>query len=137
MAGGRITRPGVTDDEFMLVTCTPDVTTAEFFEFQDEGLDAARLNLHPTTSTYLAKVTHQGEHTVRGTAKHIAVMVTIDAELAAALQAAGRIRGRANIAGFLQRLVDASLQQIRENYRANSVGRTEPLPRHGIRAHRR
>lgn len=117
MAGGRITRPGVTDDEYMLVTCTPDTTTAEFFEFQDEGLDAARANLHPTTSTYLAKVTHQGEHTVRGTSKHIAILVTVDAELAKALQAHGVGRGRTKIAAFLQGLIEADLSAIREQYR--------------------
>ncbi len=131
MAAGRLTRPGVTDDEFMLVTCTPDTTTAEFFEFQDEGLDAARMNLHPTTSTYLAKVTHQGEHTVRGTAKHIAVTVTVDDELRRALQHHAGVRGRAKVAAFLQGLIDADLAQIREDYRAirSPVGQSDPLPR--------
>lgn len=119
MSGGRITKPGPTDSAHMVVTCTPDATSVEFFDYADEALDAARLNLHPTTSVYAGSVTHQGEHRVKGSSKHIAIMVEVDDELRRALAQHSKVRSRRDIAGLLEGLLAADLTTIREEYRAS------------------
>lgn len=119
----KITRPGPNDDEFMVVTCTPDKTAAEFFEYPEEAEDAARTNLHPTTTTYVGKVLWQGEHALRGTSKHIAICVEIDAELRRALLREYGARSREDIArvldgtlrGALAALVHATRNTDRED----------------------
>jgi hypothetical protein len=118
MTGTKISRPGERDDQYMLVTCTPDEVGVEFFEFQGDALDAARDNLHPTTTTYLGQLTHQGEHRTRGTSKHIALLVDIDPELHNALALIGNGRSRDALAKTLRTMMQQNLDQIREQYRS-------------------
>lgn len=119
----KITQPGSYDNEFMLVTCTPDKTSVEFFEYEEEreAMNAARLNLHPTVTTYFGTVTAQGEHAVRGKAKHVAILVEVDAELAAALSWHSGAKGRGKIAAALEVILKKDLDQIIEDHKASKV----------------
>lgn len=112
----RITRPGMYDNEYMTVTCTPDRTSVEFFEIQSEAEDAARTNLLPSTTTYVAKVIKQGEHALRGTSKHLAFVVVVDDELARALQIASGAKhrlGRKDMVSMVAGLLDVQLGKLR------------------------
>jgi hypothetical protein len=121
----RITRPGLTDNEYMTVTCTPSQTTVEFTEFQDEAEIIARENLVPTTTTYVGKIVKQGEHAVRGTSKHIAILVEVDQELAWAIRQHNGVHGRTRMASFLHGLLEADLDVIRSDYRARNARATD------------
>lgn len=114
----RLTRPGLSDNEYMTVTCTPDTTTVEFFELPEEAEAAARDNIVPTATTYFGKVLKQGEHAIRGTSKHIAIVVEVDPELAAAIRKHSRVHGRKQLASFFQGILSADLEQIRSEYQA-------------------
>lgn len=92
----RLTVPGMNDNEFMTVTCTPDKTAVEFFEFEHEAIDAARVNLHPTTTTYVGNIIRQGEHAMRGSSRHLALLVEVDSELRKALLREFGARSRAD-----------------------------------------
>lgn len=116
----RITRPGMYDNEFMTVTCTPDVTAVEFFEHQAEAEDAARNNLHPSTTTYVGRVIKQGEHAVKPTASHVAVLVEVDDELRRALAHTYGVPGRPQrkvVAAWLNQILQRQLEAIRGVYR--------------------
>ena len=121
----KLTRPGMNDNEWAAVTCTPEATAVEFFEFDGEAESAARDNLHPTTSTFVCKVVKQGEHAIRGTAQHHAVLVEVDDELRRALayyhDAKGRPR-REVVAGWVKGILDRHLALIRSDYRQSVDG---------------
>jgi hypothetical protein len=132
----KLTRPGKFDNEYMVVTCTPDRTSAEFFEFADEARDVARGNLHPSTTTYLAKVMLQGEHAVRGSSASVTVLIDIDDELRRALAHYHGVSGRPkreSIALWLDNMLRERLQGLRDWHRAELAGEhTHPgvtLPR--------
>lgn len=130
----RITRPGMHDNEFMTVTCTPEETAVEFFEFQPEAEDAARENLHPTTTTYVGKVLKQGEHATRGTAKHIAILVEVDDELASALQkwaGAKRRLSRLDLVGRVRCMLDIELRKVLQAHRS-IAGRDDEVTHPGV-----
>lgn len=129
----RITRPGMHDNEYMTVTCTPDVTAVEFFEYQGEAEGAARANLNPTTTTYVGKVLKQGEHAVRGTAQHIAVCVEVDAELRRALAARAGYKGnppRAVVQSWIAGILSGQLRAVRDEYRTAQFGRRDDEATH-------
>jgi len=124
----RITRPGIHDNEFMLVTCTPDETAVEFMEFQGEAEDAARENLHPTTTTYVGQVLKQGEHAVRGTASHIALLAHVDQELRNILRKQYGATNRKQIAATLQAMLDGQLEAMRKVHRGEETDREDTHP---------
>lgn len=113
----KLTRPQIHDNTWQMTTCTPDKTETEFFEFEAEALAAARLNLHPTVSTYVSEVQHQGEHRTRGTARHIAILVTVDDEMRRALRRHNKAGSRAEIVSLLQGLLEADLAEIVAEHR--------------------
>lgn len=116
----RMTRPGMNDNEFMTVTCTPDVTAVEFFEFQGEAEEAARENLVPSTTAYVGRVIKQGEHAVKPTASHVAILVEVDDELRRALAFIRQVKGRPSrkiIAGWLHQELQRELAIVLEVYR--------------------
>jgi len=119
MGKGRITRPGISDDEYMLVTCTPETTSVEFFEFQGEAEDATRLNLHPASTVYLGKIIRQGEHSTRSTAAHQVVPVEVNDELRGALAFYFGVKGRPTreqVAKMLETILTRHLDVIRADY---------------------
>lgn len=124
----RITRPGLYDNEFMLVTCTPDATTVEFFEFEGEATDAARENLHPSTSTFVGKVLRQGDHAVRGTASNIALLAPVDQELRNILRKQFGATNRKQIAAALQAMLDGQLEALRKVGRGEETDREHTHP---------
>lgn len=117
----RITRPGMHDNEYMTVTCTPDKTAVEFFEFQAEAETSARDNLHPTTTTYVGQVIKQGEHAVRGTAGHIALLAEVDQELRNILRKQYGATNRKQIAATLQAMLDGQLAAMRKVHRGEET----------------
>lgn len=117
----RITKPGRFDNEFMLVTCTPEATSVEFFEEEREAAAAARLNTHPTTTTYVSRIIKQGDHRVRGSSKHIAVHVEIDDEMARALAAHGKARSRRQVWKLLTAALESDLEEIRAKFRSTPI----------------
>ena len=55
MAGGtagRLTSPGRHDNEWCCVICTPEATTAKFFDAEDEAIQAAGIPLDHLRSLY-------------------------------------------------------------------------------------
>ena len=64
----KLTDPGVTDLHWMSVRMTyGEAPVIEFHELEEDAQEEARLCLaHPRTSVYVAVVTKQGEHVVRG-----------------------------------------------------------------------
>lgn len=110
----KLTRPGMYDNEFMTVTCTPDATSVEFFEHEFEATDAARGNLHPSTTAYVGKVIRQGEHAKRGNAAQIAVLVEVDVKLRRALLAEFGARSREDIARVLDGIMRGALAGLLE-----------------------
>jgi cytochrome oxidase Cu insertion factor (SCO1/SenC/PrrC family) len=126
----RITKPGPADCEFVAITCTPDKTTAEFFETHAEAYDAAWTNLLPSISTFVASITEQAQHAQRGTAKHVAFVVEVDDELMKALRWSCRkqIRGRADVQRELQSLLTQSIKAIVEDYKL-AEDTTHSLPK--------
>lgn len=116
----KMTRPGMHDNEWAAVTCTPDATSVEFFELPDEAEGAARQNLHPGVSTFACKVIKQGQHAVRGTANHHAIPIAVDDELRRALAHLFEAKGRPpreTVAAWLKALVDRQMDLIRTEYR--------------------
>lgn len=137
MTRKRITHPGPTDCEFVAITCTPDKTTAEFFETHGEAYDAAWTNLLPSISTFVATITEQAQHAIRGTAKHVAFVVEVDDVLMKALRWSCRrqIRGRADVQRELQALLAASVSAIVEDYKM-AEDTTHSLPKAEIDGNR-
>ncbi|HKQ65998.1 MAG TPA: hypothetical protein VJZ73_13370 [Methylomirabilota bacterium] len=116
----KMTRPGMHDNEWAAVTCTPEATTVEFFEFDGEAEEAARANLHPTVSTFMCKVVKQGQHAVKGASNHHAVLVDVDDELRRALAHYHDVKGRPRrevVAGWLKGIIGRHLDLIRADYR--------------------
>jgi hypothetical protein len=123
----RLTRPGRNDNEFMVVTATPDRTAVQFEEYQQDAEDVARANLHPGVTTYVGKVLLQGEHTERGTAKHVALLVEIDRDLERALRARGCLNAADRRAALYRILGDALTKFIAETPARLPGLRNEPF----------
>jgi len=122
----KLTRPGRFDNEFMVVTCTPDRTAVEFLELPDDAVDAARTNLHPTTTAYVGRVLWQGDHAVRGTSKHIAICVEVDAELRRALLSEYGARSREDIARVLDSTLRGALAALVHSTKNTDRETTQP-----------
>ena len=57
----RISTPGVSDLEWMLVLCGPGWDTVEFHETEDLALVALKTALRKGVSGYVGHITKQGE----------------------------------------------------------------------------
>lgn len=116
----RLTRPGISDQEWMSVTCTPASTSVDFHETDDDAMAHARANLLPTTSVYVGKIAWQGENTKGRPPATCLVMAEVDDELKAALRELHGHTGRLD-STTLNRMVwtalGASLTRIRDDYR--------------------
>lgn len=117
----RLTRPGPFDNQFMVTTCTPDGTSVEFFEHEEDAIVAARANLHPSVTTYVGKVIKQGEHAVRGTAGHIALLAEVGQELRNILRKQYGATNRKQIAATLQAMLDGQLAAMRKVHRGEET----------------
>lgn len=61
MSKARITTPGITDNEWMLVLCYPALTSVDFFETEDQALADLKRSLKKGVSGYVGHITKQGE----------------------------------------------------------------------------
>jgi hypothetical protein len=63
MAQKRITAPGITDLDWMVVICGPGAqeVSVEFHESEEEAAEAMSAALKPRVTSYYGPVTKQGE----------------------------------------------------------------------------
>lgn len=107
--------PGITDCHWLAITMSPETTTVEFAEARAEAEDGARLNLMPAVSTYVAQLVLQGEHRIRGSAKHIAVHVEVTPAIRAALRARfPGLRSRKDVQRALSDLLAEAIARLGE-----------------------
>jgi len=88
----KMSKPGPTDLEYMVVTCTPASTEVVFLEHELDAIEEATAALKPRTSTYVGLVLAQGENLVRDRAGVITVALRMTPEQRRGLSEIG-VRG--------------------------------------------
>lgn len=108
----RITTPGVSDNQWASILCTPSISAVDFHELEDEALEAANANLAPSTSVYVAQVKHQGEHGKKGTANHFAVVIELTDEQRRRLARYNGARSAKAVVDTLKAILERGLKLV-------------------------